>query len=157
MVMIKNSQNIVKIDTRQLKKLIERLLTYLRLQDKHLSLLLTDNKGIKRLNKTYFNKDKPTNVISFSYMENQANLSSLDIIGDIAISVEMAAYEANMSGRSFSERLTELIIHGLVHILGFDHEKGEKEARRMRYRERKLLRFLSEQEFCGELFLEKRP
>ncbi|HOJ43871.1 MAG TPA: rRNA maturation RNAse YbeY, partial [Syntrophorhabdaceae bacterium] len=64
---------------------------------------------------------------------------------------------AGMSGRSFSERLTELIIHGLVHILGFDHEKGEKEARRMRYRERKLLRFLSEQEFCGELFLEKRP
>ncbi|HOP86034.1 MAG TPA: rRNA maturation RNase YbeY [Syntrophorhabdaceae bacterium] len=136
--------------------MIEGLLIYLRLQDKQLSLFLTDNKGITRLNKRYFNKDKPTNVISFSYMENGNHTFEENIIGDIAISVEMADYEANISGCSFSERLVELIIHGIVHILGFDHERGAKEARRMRYMERKLLKYISQQNVYREFVLEKR-
>lgn len=124
--------------------MIERLLTCLRLQDRHLSLLLTDNKGITRLNKKYFNKDKPTNVISFSYLNTDIPAPD-GVIGDIAISVEMADIEAKISNKNFQERLVELIIHGLVHVMGFDHEIGEREARRMRYREKKLLKYI-----CGE-------
>ncbi|MCX7965706.1 MAG: rRNA maturation RNase YbeY [Syntrophorhabdaceae bacterium] len=146
----------MKINTAQLKRLIERLLIYLRLQDRVLSLLLTDNKGIKRLNKQYFGRDKPTNVISFSYMDGTASPASSHIIGDIAISVEMAMYEADISGRSFPERLVELIIHGLVHVMGYDHEKDEAEARRMRYRERKLLKYIREQKVYEEFVLDKR-
>lgn len=131
----------------------ERLLTYLKLQDKDLSLLLTDNKGIKRLNKRYFNKDHPTNVISFSYIDMSRSNMPYDIIGDIAVSVEMAEFEANTSGRSFKERLVELIIHGLVHIIGFDHELGKKEARRMRYREKRLFKYISEQKEYKEFVL----
>jgi len=88
-------------------------------------------------------------------MENINHTLEENIIGDIAISVEMADYEAKISGCTFSERLVELIIHGLVHILGFDHETGAKEARRMRYRERKLLKYISQQNVYREFVLKK--
>lgn len=136
--------------------MIEGLLTFLRLQDRDLSLLLTDNKGIKRLNKRYFNRDKPTNVISFSYMEDAISPSVDNVIGDIVVSVEMAEYEARLAGCNTLERLVELIIHGLVHVLGYDHEKDEKDARRMRYRERRLLKFLGVQKAYRDFISEDR-
>jgi probable rRNA maturation factor len=63
-------------------------------------------------------------------------------MGDIIISVEQAGIEAERLGVPFYERLFSLIIHGLLHILGFDHEIGAREARRMRYREKKLLNYV---------------
>jgi probable rRNA maturation factor len=76
----------------------------------------------------------PTNVISFpiSRMPGEA-------VGDIVISVERAAAEAREAGIPFYERFFGLIVHGLVHILGYDHTKGASEARKMRYREKKLM------------------
>lgn len=125
--------------------MIGELLIYSKLQDRHLSIFLTDNKGIRKLNKQFFSKDKPTNVISFSYIDNKNPLTPDDIIGDIIVSVEMAINEGIRTGSSSLERLIELIVHGFVHILGFDHEKDRKEAIRMRYQERKFLNFLYEQ------------
>ncbi len=110
----------------------------LKLQDKSLSILFVNNNGIRKLNKNYFGKDKPTNVISFSYMDD---LSSI-IIGDIAISLERAEEEAEAADQHLYERIFALIIHGLLHILGFDHENGKDEARKMRYREKKLLDYV---------------
>lgn len=74
-------------------------------------------------------------MISFSYMDG---LSS-EVMGDIIISVEKAREEAEDLSVPFYERLFALIIHGLLHVMGFDHENDRKEARRMRYREKKLL------------------
>ncbi len=108
-----------------------------RLQDRDLSLLFTDNKGIARLNKKCFGKESPTNVISFSYLDGPQH----EVVGDIIISAQRAREEAEQGGLPFYERLIALIIHGLVHILGFDHDAGPKEARRMRYREQRLMRY----------------
>jgi len=111
------------------------LLVYLGLQDRDLSILLTDNKGIARLNKKCFGRDRATNVISFSYLDGFPN----ELLGDIIISVEEAKIEADRAAIPLHRVLFSLVVHGLVHILGYDHEKGGKEARRMKYRERKLI------------------
>ena len=111
------------------------MLVYSGLRDRDLSILFTDNKEIAALNRKCFGKDSPTNVISFSYLDG----FSSEVAGDVIISVEQAQKEALAAGVPFYERLLSLIVHGLVHVLGFDHEKGGPEARRMRYREHKLM------------------
>lgn len=117
------------------------LLVSLRLQDKDLSILLVDDKGIAVLNRDYFGKDHPTNVISFSYLDGLPG----EAMGDIIISVERAASEASDAGVPFYERLFALIVHGLVHIMGYDHLLGAPEARKMRYRERRLMNIVLSQ------------
>ncbi len=107
-------------------------------QDRDFSILFTDNKKITALNLKCFGKNGPTNVISFSYLDG----FQCEILGDLIISVEQAQKEALEAGLPFYERLVSLIIHGLLHVLGFDHEKGGAAARRMRYRERKLLDYV---------------
>jgi probable rRNA maturation factor len=114
------------------------LLTCSGLQDKDLSILFVDNEKITEMNDRFFARKRPTNVISFSYLDG----FNYEIMGDIIISVEQAGIEAERLGVPFYERLFSLIIHGLLHILGFDHEIGAREARRMRYREKKLLNYV---------------
>jgi probable rRNA maturation factor len=150
-VLIKDSQRSLKTDKRRIKKIIEDLLTSLNLQDKSLSILFVNNNTIKKLNKNYFDKDRPTNVISFSYRDD----SSCEIIGDIAISLERAKEEAEGINCHFYERVFALLIHGLLHVLGFDHKSGEKEARKMRYREKKLLDYVCSHEIYKILVLQK--
>ncbi|HOJ70229.1 MAG TPA: rRNA maturation RNase YbeY [Syntrophorhabdaceae bacterium] len=145
MVLIKDSQRLLKINKRQIKRLIEELLIYSGLQDRHISLLFTDNKGIKKLNHEYFGRDWSTNVISFSYLEDEG-LKEEEVIGDIIISLERAKEEAEHAQCDFYERLMALIIHGLLHIKGLDHEKGGNEARRMRYHEKRLLSLITAHE-----------
>jgi len=93
------------------------------------------DKKIAVMNRDLFGKDRPTNVISFSYLEGMPG----EAIGDIVISVERAADEARDAGIHFYERLFALIVHGIVHIMGYDHTKGTAEARKIRSRERKLM------------------
>lgn len=137
-VLIRESPKLLKADKKPIRRITEDLLRSLRLQDRDLSILFVDNARIRRFNKKYFERDRPTNVISFSYMDG---LSS-EVIGDIVISLEKAREEAEDLSVPFHERLFALIIHGLLHIMGFDHEKDRNEARRMRYREKKLLVFV---------------
>ena len=148
-VLMRNSQGLLKLDQRRLRRITEDLLAYLGLRDRDLSILLTDNKGIARLNKKCFGKDYPTNVISFSYVDGLNN----EIIGDLIISVEKARSEAEAAAIPFYDRLLALIIHGLLHVLGFDHEEGGNEARRMRYREKKLFNYVTSSSVHKEIGL----
>lgn len=116
------------------------VLASLKLQDRDLSILFVDDRKITAMNKEFFGKDRPTNVISFSYLEGMPG----EALGDVIISVERAADEARAAAIPFYERLFHLIVHGIVHIIGYDHVKGKSEARKMRYREKKLMRFVLE-------------
>ena len=78
-----------------------------------------------------------------------------EVLGDIIISVERAEEEAQTSGTSFYERLFVLLVHGLMHIMGYDHEKDERESRKMRYREEKLMDFVTAHEEYKKLINEK--
>jgi rRNA maturation RNase YbeY len=127
------------------------LLSFLGFQNKDLSVLFIDNKKITILNKKFFGKNNPTNVISFSYMDGLPG----EVLGDIIISVERAEEEARASGTYFYERLFALLVHGLAHIMGYDHEKNEGESRKMRYREKKLMDFIAAREEYKVLIYEK--
>jgi rRNA maturation RNase YbeY len=127
------------------------LLNFLGFQNKDLSILFVDNKKITILNRKFFEKNYPTNVISFSYMDGLPG----EVLGDIIISVERAEEEAQTSGRLFYERLFALLAHGLAHVMGYDHEKDEKERRKMKYREKKLMDFVTAHEDYKTLIHEK--
>ena len=137
------------------------MLTSLKLPDRDVSILFVSDRQIQRLNNKFFGRDRPTNVISFSYLAPPESASApagarefpCEMIGDIVISLERTAEEAELMAVSFHERLLALIIHGLLHILGFDHEKGGNERRKMRYREKKLLTYVTSHSVYKEIAL----
>ena len=107
-----------------------------------LSLLFTDDREIHRLNLTYRKKDKPTDVLSFALHDekNRPGFTHAPL-GDIVISVETALRQAKQHRSTPKRELLRLIIHGLLHLLGYDHERvSQREAQRMRRKERALLR-----------------
>lgn len=96
-----------------------------------LSIVLADDAFIQQLNKQYRSKDKPTNVLSFPQ-------DHPDMLGDIILAHETIATEANDQNKSFENHVTHLIVHGVLHLLGLDHE-DDKEADEMEALEIKIL------------------
>ena len=91
-----------------------------------LSILLTDNATIQELNKEYRLKDKPTNVLSFPLTENTPEpLDGFLALGDIVIALETIQEEAKQQNKTFSDHYTHMLIHGLLHLLHYDHETDE--------------------------------
>ena len=93
-----------------------------------LSLLFTDDEIIRELNRSYRNKDKATDILSFSQLEG-TELSASPMLGDIVISIEYAARQAKKREIKLDEELLRLLIHGLLHLFGYDHE-GVSAAKR---------------------------
>lgn len=84
----------------------------------------------------------PTDVLAFSQTEGDfANLNP-DILGDVVISVDTAKKQAEESAHSLEIEIFILLIHGILHLMGFDHEKSKKEAEKMQSKERKLLKLV---------------
>ena len=104
-----------------------------------LSILILDNAGIQQINRDYLQRDKATNVISFAMQEGEgAGLNPL-VLGDVVISAERAAEDALDAGIAFEHELWFLLLHGVLHLLGYDHERGsDVEAERMEAREREI-------------------
>jgi rRNA maturation RNase YbeY len=117
------------------------------LPDCELSLTLTSDEAIRVLNRDYRKKDRPTDVLSFSQIEERgcappdprgvANTKGLPL-GDIVISIDTALAQAGQYGVAPTERLRTLLTHGFLHLLGYDHERSPAEARKMLTREREL-------------------
>ncbi len=107
-----------------------------------LSVVLTDDAHIQELNSTYRGKDHPTNVLSFPMQEGEYGDITPGLLGDIVISCETAQAEAAEAGISLSERMSQLLIHGVLHLLGFDHEADDKSALEMEQKSRELLSIL---------------
>ena len=107
-----------------------------------LSLLLTDNEGIRALNRRYLDRDRPTDVLSFPMWDFNSELRTPNselILGDVVISIEKAGKQAEELDVTMDEELSRLLVHGILHLFGFDHEKGRREAVRMRKEEERLL------------------
>ncbi len=101
--------------------------------------MLLDDKGIARLNKEFLQREGPTNVISFPMQEEQSTTINPQLLGDVVISLERAQKEAREAGMLFEDRLDYLLIHGILHLLGYDHQRSESEAHRMRKKQKELL------------------
>lgn len=116
-----------------------------------LSVTIVGDRSMRTLNRDYLGKDRPTNVISFSMQEGEYGNLNPDLLGDVVISADTTAREAEEGGIRFEERLVFLLLHGILHLTGYDHERsGEAEAARMEKREAELFALLqSENIFLG--------
>lgn len=106
------------------------------------SLLFTGDAEIQVLNREWRGRDKPTNVLSFPAPEMLNPGDELQPLGDIIVAHETVAREAAEEGKQFDHHLTHLIVHGFLHIMGYDHETDE-EAEEMEELERKALQTLA--------------
>jgi pyridoxine 5-phosphate synthase len=119
------------------------LLALTGLPDAELSILLVDDKQIAELNRSWRQKNGPTNVLAFSLTEGDDSAMALNLLGDIVISVETASREAEKDGLSLHARIQVLLVHGFLHLIGYDHEKSDFEAVRMYDKEKVLLQELA--------------
>ena len=87
-----------------------------------LTILLSNNKNIKKLNKKFRNKNKPTDVLSFP-LEKKLNLKKNLYLGDIVISYEFMNNPKSLKNLEFKNKVTKIFIHGFLHLLGYDHVK----------------------------------
>lgn len=106
------------------------------------NVLLTTDSAIRELNRDYRHMDKPTNVLSFPFEIIEEQFQSLIDsceLGDIVISCDRAVTEARQYNCTLQQRLNWLIVHGLLHLLGYDHETSEQDAEAMYRKEQELL------------------
>ncbi len=109
-----------------------------------LSLVIVADREMKRLNREYRGRDRTTDVLSFSQLEGDEVASGDEIhLGDVVISLPRARGQAKDGGWTLEEELLRLLVHGLLHALGYDHEKSRREALRMRREELRLCHALA--------------
>lgn len=97
-----------------------------------ISIVLADDAAVHALNRRWRGRDAPTNVLSFASDERP-------LLGDVVLAYETVAREAADQDKSLSDHLAHLVVHGVLHLLGFDHETGEDEAEEMEALERHIL------------------
>jgi probable rRNA maturation factor len=138
-VSIQNRQKKQKVDIGRTRRSLKRLLKELDCEDSEISLLLVDDDQIREFNRNYLQRDRPTNVISFAMMEGSFGNIHPEVMGDIILSVETAARDALAGHLDFMDEVEFLLIHALLHLIGYNHENtGTDEAEKMKNREREL-------------------
>ncbi|MFZ2950050.1 MAG: rRNA maturation RNase YbeY [Desulfuromonadaceae bacterium] len=130
----------------------ERILSALGCPDgTELSVSVVGDRSIRIINREYLAKDRPTNVISFSLQEGECVGGDPHALGDVIISADTAAREAEEGGMAFFERLSFLLLHGILHLCGYDHERsGEAEAQKMQQKEQQLFRILMKERLLSQ-------
>ena len=138
-VLIRNEYPKIKVDTGKIKQQIGRVLSSLDCNEYEISILFIGDKGIRDLNQRFRGVDRSTDVLSFPQLfEELSETSGTLILGDVAISLETALRQTKKHGLSLEEELTLLLIHGILHLLGYDHEISDHEEERMRKKTREL-------------------
>lgn len=128
----------VTFDQARLDRQARAILSVVGESSAELGILFVGDQRMKSLNRRYRGKDRTTDVLAFAMRE--APHSSAGLLGDVVIAVPTAVRQAKEGQRSLDEELTVLLVHGILHLCGYDHERSEKEARRMQRREQMILR-----------------
>ena len=103
-----------------------------------MSIVLVDDEEVTRLNRQYFHRRRPTNVIAFPMAAGNPAAIHAEILGDVVISAETAKRKAMAVGGEAEEEVLFLMIHGLLHLVGYDHEGSAGERRKMEAKEQEL-------------------
>ena len=139
-------------DRTRLVAAAERLLVLLERAGDELGLVLVDDEAIRELNRSWRGKDRSTDVLSFPQGDadelETAGGGQAALLGDVVISVDTAARQAAAGGWTDEEELNRLLLHGLLHLLGHDHEGGGEVEARMQAEERRLAAALIESGFA---------
>ena len=129
MVNIKDTQKKIDFDSKKYTQDAEKIIQYLGYPDFSISFWLTTNPTIKKYNRLYRNKDKATDILSFPFHDVvagkkiKANSEDEKNLGDIIISLQRVQADAKKFGVTFEQRMNRLLVHGICHLLGYDHIK----------------------------------
>lgn len=142
--MVVNQQKRFVVELAAARAFVERLRAMLRLGRRDFNVCFVDDREIRRLNVAYLGRRRPTDVLSFPWpgtgrmKAGAANAEFANFLGDVAISVETARRNARREGHSTRHEIRWLILHGLLHLLGYDHEQdqGEMTSLELSLRER---------------------
>jgi probable rRNA maturation factor len=127
-VSLLNEYGKVDIPERKIKEIIKFVLKEMEKDNSELSLVLCNNDYIHFYNKEYRNKDYPTDVLSFVDGER---IGKITYLGDIIISIDKVKSQSEEYGVSFEEEFSRLLVHGILHLLGYDHETSEENEKVM--------------------------
>jgi probable rRNA maturation factor len=114
-----------------------------------LSVALVGDEEMRELNASYRSKDRTTDVLAFSQREGEHAVPDTPLLGDVVISIPVATRQAGERGTPVERELAELLVHGILHLLGYDHERSPADARRMFARTRELMAGLEERGSLG--------
>ncbi len=119
-----------------LKKLIKYAVKYMKLNDVEFNVIFVNNDKIHELNKTYRNIDRETDVITFRLADYEdVTFNDVSILGDIYISIDKAHSQSIEYGHSYLRELSFLMVHGFLHLLGYDHMNKEDEKEMFKLQE----------------------
>jgi probable rRNA maturation factor len=127
----------------EIEKKAKRILEALEAREGELSLLIVNDELMSTLNQQYLNRSGSTNVIAFPMRQGAFSDMNTNLLGDVVISIDTAAKEAKRGGLSTELRFDQLMIHGILHLFGFDHECSKEEAQIMMSKDRSLLKMLN--------------
>ncbi len=103
------------------------MLAALRMSEAELSILLCDDETIRALNRDYRKKDRPTDVLAFAMREGEGGDLHPNLLGDVVISLDTARRQAHERDRTIADEVTFLLAHGLLHLLGYDHQTAAED------------------------------
>ena len=141
-ILTDNKQSSYKISQTKIKQTVQVILSALDFPDAEISILIVDDPQIEELNRKYLNRVGPTNVIAFAMREGEFAHLTPHLLGDVVISMETAAKEARNLDISVERRFNELLIHGILHLIGYDHEKSKQDSQRMEKKSQELLNMI---------------
>lgn len=136
---ILNKQKKVRLAVRLLDQFSQRALRQLKLRSDSANIAFVSDAEIARLNKIYRKKNKPTDVLSFPAQTSPKRPNRDKFLGDIAIAPAVARRYAKKNGRTLENEICILILHGILHLLGYDHETDQGQMDRIEHRLRRKL------------------
>ncbi len=139
MIEIVNRQRRRKVDPENLRATAEQALKVIGRENAGATIAFVSDLRMRELNRSFRGIDKTTDVLSFPAGPNEFPLTDDVSLGDIAISVQRAELQARESGLSFDDEIAQLILHGLLHLCGYDHETDDGEMNRLELRLRRRL------------------
>ena len=140
-IYIKNQQKAIDLDLKWLAKDLAKVLLHLHLQRSELSVLFVNSRRMKILNTRYRGIPKDTDVLSFPLEDEGLHYGPV-MLGDIVISVPKALQQAEEFEVPFYDELARLLVHGLLHLVGYDHEINSYQKKKMEKKEKELLNAL---------------
>lgn len=142
-VLISNRQDSHKLPLEKVRQKAQAILNALDSSEAELSILIVDDPRIAELNHRYLQRTGATNVIAFPMREGSCGQIAPYLLGDVVISADTAAREGALGGAGFENRFDELLVHGILHLCGYDHENDGEQAREMETKSRELLLMLN--------------
>ncbi|GIU82431.1 MAG: rRNA maturation RNase YbeY [Acidobacteria bacterium] len=134
-----NKQRKIKLEKSRFEKFAKEASNLIeQAKDKDFTIVFVSDQKIKKLNKTFRNKNLPTDVLSFGYEADPSEPKN-DFLGDIVISLETAKRQAKENGLSLEKEIKQLILHGILHLCGYNHETDSGQMNQLELELRKKL------------------